>query len=255
MSQSVVPATSQKQIETSPTLTFEEYKVYQSDDDFQYELYKGKLIQKPIATILHIKICEYLVYQLQHYIAVRNLDLVVKKGLGVRTEENSSRIPDVVVCHKSIFEKLADSEAAILEFDETALLLIEVVDRDRREVYVNKRVEYELANVSEYIIVDPTENKLRVRDMAFIDGDDVYTDVDYLPGQEMLSVVFPDLRLSVNEILCPPLVEKLVKAEQARLQQLGQEATAERQRAEEEHQRAERLAARLRELDIDPDSV
>ena len=110
MSQSVVPATSQKQIETSPTLTFEEYKVYQSDDDFQYELYKGKLIQKPIATILHIKICEYLVYQLQHYIAVRNLDLVVKKGLGVRTEENSSRIPDVVVCHKSIFEKLADSE-------------------------------------------------------------------------------------------------------------------------------------------------
>lgn len=248
MSQSIPPERKEQQSDDSPTLTFEEYKVYQSDDDFQYELYKGKLIQKPIATILHIKICGYLVYQLQHYIAVRNLDLVVKTGLGVRTEENSSRIPDVVVCNKSLFEKLADSEAAILEFDETALLLIEVVDRDRREVYINKRVEYELANVAEYVIVDPTENRQRVRDMAFIDGDDVYTEVDYLPGKEMVFAVFPDLRLSVNEILSPPLVEDLIKEERSRLKELRQQAATA-------PQRADRLAARLRELGIDPDTV
>ena len=70
-----------------------------------------------------------------------------------------------------------------------------------------------------------------------------------------LSVVFPNLRLSVNEILCPPLVEGLIKEEQARLQELGQQATTERQRADDERQRAERLAARLRELGVDPDSV
>lgn len=94
----IAPNLPENQTDDSPTLTFEEYKVYQSDDDFQYELYKGKLIQKPIATALHIKICAYLVYKLQHYLAVRNLDLVVTTGLGIRTEENSSRIPDVVVC-------------------------------------------------------------------------------------------------------------------------------------------------------------
>jgi hypothetical protein len=60
----------------------------------------------------------------------------------------------------------------------------------------------------------------------------------------MESVVFPNLRLSVNEILDPPLVEGLIKAEQAQLQQLQ---TVE--------QRAERLAARLRELGVDADAV
>jgi hypothetical protein len=67
-------------------------------------------------------------------------------------------------------------------------------------------------------------------------------------GQEIASVLFPDLVLLVDEILNPPLVEELVKAEQARLQQLEQEAVIERQRAE-------RLAAKLRELGVDPDTV
>ena len=37
--------------------------------------------------------------------------------------------------------------------------------------------------------------------MAFLEGDDIYTEVNYLPGEEMVSIVFPNLRLSVNEIL------------------------------------------------------
>ncbi|MCU0545172.1 MAG: Uma2 family endonuclease [Oscillatoriaceae cyanobacterium Prado104] len=256
MSQSIPPDRKEQQSGDSPTLTFEEYKVYQSDDDFKYELYKCKLIQMPIPTCLHIKICEYLVYKLQRYIAVRHQNLVVKTGVGVRTEENSSRIPDVVVCNKSVFvQMIAQPIAAILDFDETPLLAIEVVDRDRRSVYMNKRTEYELANVAEYVIVDPTENRQRVRDLAFIDADDVYTEVDYLPGKEMVSAVFPDLRLSVNEILCPPLVEGLIKEEQARLKELRQQAARQPQLADNYHQRAERFAAKLRELGIDPDTV
>src|SRR4028119_1278799 len=245
MSQSVVPAVEEQKLDTSPTLTFEEYRVYQSNDDVKYELYKGKLIPLATATVLHIKICEYLVYQLQRYLAAHNLDLVVKTGLGVRTDEDKSRIPDVVVCTQSLLEQAAARPGAgILEFDEKPLLVVEVVSENRREDYVIKRGEYELANVPEYVIVDPTENKQRVRVMAFLEGDDIYTEVNYLPGEEMVSVVFPNLRLSVNEILDPPLVEGLIKAEQAQLQQLQ---TVE--------QRAERLAGRVRELGVDPDAV
>ncbi|MEG5138573.1 MULTISPECIES: Uma2 family endonuclease [unclassified Microcoleus] len=237
MSQSVVPAIEEKQLDTSPTLTFEEYRFYQVDDEVKHELHKGQLI--PIAiTILHRNICEYLVYKLQRHLAKNNLDLVVKKNLGVRTEENSSRIPDIVVCTQSLLEQVAARPGgAVLDFDETPLLLIEVVGKDRRADYVLKRGEYELANVPEYVIVDPTENRQRVRVSAFPEGEETYTQIDYLPGEEMVSVVFPNLRLSVNEILCPPLVEGLIKEEQARLQ------------------KAERLAARLRELGVDPDSV
>jgi Uma2 family endonuclease len=255
MSQSIAPVLTDQQVDDSPTLTFEEYRVYQVDDEVKHELYRGQLIPRAIPTVLHIKICEYLVYKLQRHLAKNNLDLVVKTSLGVRTEENSSRIPDVVVCTQSLLEKAAARPGGgILGFDETPLVVIEVVSQDRRVDYITKRVEYELANVPEYVIVDPAEKRQRVRVAAFPEGDDVYTQLDYLPGEEMVSVVFPNLRLSVNEILDPPLVEGLIKTEQARLLELKQ-AAMERQGAQEEHKRAERLAARLRELGVDPDSV
>jgi Uma2 family endonuclease len=245
MSQSIVPAVEEKQLDTSVTLTFEEYRFYQGEPDVKYELYKGKLIPMPTATILHIKICEYLVYQLQRYLAEHNLDLVVKTGLGVRTDEDKSRITDVVVCTKSLLEQAAARPGAgILEFDEKPLLVVEVVSENRREDYVIKRGEYELANVPEYCLVDPKTGKQKIRLFALIEGEEGYTYTDFLPGEEIVSVVFPDLVLSVDEILNPPLVEELIKAEQAQLQQLQ---TVE--------QRAERLAARLRELGVDPDAV
>ena len=71
MSQSVVPAVEEKQLDPSPPLTFEEYRFYQSNDDVKHELYKGKLIPTATATVLHIKICEYLVYKLQRYLGRR----------------------------------------------------------------------------------------------------------------------------------------------------------------------------------------
>lgn len=263
MSQSIAPALPSEQTDNSPTLTFEEYCVYQDDSDVQYELYNGKLIPMPTATILHIKICEYLVYQLQRYLADRNLNLVVKTGLGVRTADAKSRIPDVVVCTRNLWAQAEDRPGAgILAFEEKPLLVVEVVSENRRQDYVIKRAEYEQANVPEYVIVDPAQNRERVRVLAFLEGEESYTQVDYLLGQEMVSVVFPELRLSVDEILCPPLVEDLKQEEKAQLQEIVQQAENERQRADNEHQRAENerqraetLAQMLRELGGNPDTV
>ncbi|WP_293155116.1 MULTISPECIES: Uma2 family endonuclease [unclassified Microcoleus] len=255
MSQSISPVLTEQPVDNLPTLTFEEYRFYEGEIDVQYELYKGKLIPMPIATVLDIKICEYLVYKLRHYIADHNLNLVVKRGLGVRTEENSSRIPDVVICTQSILEQAATRPGGgILGLDETPLVVIEVVTENRRVDYITKRAEYNLADVPEYVIVDPAQNRQRVRVMAFPEDDDIYAEVDYLPGEEMVSIVFPNLRLSVNEILDPPLVEGLIKAEQAQLREFKQ-AAMQRLNFQEERQRVKKLAAKLRELGVDPDTV
>ncbi len=285
MSQSITPVLEEKETDTSPTLTFEEYQVYQGEPDVKYELYKGKLIPMATASALHTSICEYWVYKLQRYLAEHNLDLVVKTSVGVRTEDATSRIPDVVVCTQSLWEQaLARPGAGILDFDETPLVVIEVVSQDRRADYITKRGEYEQANVPEYVIVDPKLGKQKIRLFALlIEGEDGYTYTDFLPGEEIVSVVFPDLVLSVNEILNPPLVEELVKAERAQLQESQQQVVIERQRAQQQRQLAqqqrqlaqqqsqraqqqsqlaqqqsqlaERLAARLRELGVDPDTV
>ncbi|MEP6514564.1 Uma2 family endonuclease [Microcoleus vaginatus] len=148
----------------------------------------------------------------------------------------------LVVCTQSLLEQAAARPGSgILDFEEKPLLVIEVVSQNRRADYVIKRADYELANVPEYVIVDPTPNKELVRIVAFTEGEDIYTQTDFRAGQQMVSVVFPNLTLSVNEILSPPLVEGLIKAEQARFQEL--------------EQRAERLAVRLRELGVDPDRI
>ncbi|CBN53683.1 MULTISPECIES: Uma2 family endonuclease [Kamptonema] len=235
---SVEEIVQEKAVDPSSTLTFEEYRCYQGESGVKYELYKGKLITMATATALHTAICEFFVYKLQRYLAEHNLELVVKTSVGVRTENDTSRIPDVVVCTQSLWQQILERPGSgILDLSETPLLVVEVVSKDRRADYVIKRAEYELANVPEYVICDPAKNKQRVRVLSFPEGEESYTQVDYLSGQEMSSLVFPDLILSVDEMLNPPLVEELIKEEQTRLQ------------------KTERLAAKLREMGVDPDSV
>ncbi|MDY6784024.1 MAG: Uma2 family endonuclease [Cyanobacteriota bacterium] len=230
-------------------LTFEEYSVYQGDPDLLYELEKGKPIPIPSPTILHERICEFLVYKFQRYLTAEQIPLVTKTNLGVRTEEASSRIPDVVVCTQDLWETIARrSGSGILDLEETPRLIIEVVSEDRRRDYVIKRAEYEQAGVPEYWIADAKKNKRRVRAFALMEGEEGYVQRDYEEGETIVSVQFPNLVLSVEEILNPPLVDELIRGEQSQLQQLQEELS-------EERQRTERLAAKLRELNLDPDTL
>jgi hypothetical protein len=57
----------------------------------------------------------------------------------------------------------------------------------------------------------------------------------------MRSRQFPELILSVEQVLSPPVVEDLIREEQAEKQQL--------------EQKNERMAAKLREMGIDPDAI
>ncbi|MEO6860199.1 MAG: hypothetical protein ABI180_01435 [Microcoleus sp.] len=89
-----------------------------------------------------------------------------------------------------------------------------------------------------------------------------------MPGDQVHSVQFAEFILSVNEVLDPPLVEDLIRAEEAQLQQLGQQnqqlgqqnqqLEQQNQQLEQqvnsERQRAEILAQRLREMGGDVDT-
>ena len=99
---------------------------------------------------------------------------------------------------------------------------------------MTKRAEYENAGVLEYWMADPKPNRNRVRVASLPENETAYEQTNFVPGQNIVSLQFPDLVLSVDQILSPPLVENLIK---------------------EEYQRTGRLAARLREMGIDPDSI
>ena len=240
MSQSTTPT-------SAKTLTFEEYRFYQGEPDVLYELFRGRLIPMATATGLHTRICNFLVYQFQRYFATANLSLVATTSTGVRTEEDSSRIPDVVVCSQSLWEQVCSRPGSgVLDFDEVPALVVEVASENWREDYIRKRAEYALIDIPEYWIVDPQKERMWV--LSNPESEDGYERTEFRRGQEMISIQFPELTLSVEQVLSPPVVEDLIRDEQVERQQLEQ-------RVNEEYQRAERLAAKLREMGIDPDAV
>lgn len=247
MSQSTASTATQK-------LTFEEYLAYQGEPGILYELYRGHLIQMATPTGLHTRICNFLVAQLRRYFAGQNLALVAINDTGIRTEEDTSRIPDIVVCTQSLWEQICNSPgAAVLDFAENPLLVVEITSQNWREDYLLKRAEYALREIPEYWIVDP--NKFKIRVCSHPENEDGYEHREFLPGQEMQSAQFAEFIFPVNQVLSPPIVEDLIREEQQARQQLEQRANEERQRADEERQRADRLAQRLREMGIDPDAV
>ncbi|MGB7895007.1 MAG: Uma2 family endonuclease [Microcoleus sp.] len=247
-------------ITSTQKLTFEEYLNYQGESGVCYELYRGNLIEMPTPTAIHIKICEFLVYQFRRFFAAHNLPIVAIVTTAVRTEENSARVPDVVICTQSLWEQVcAQPGSAVLDFEEKPLLVIEVTSQNWRDDYIRKRAEYDLIDIPEYWIVDPNQPKIRVCSRPENEGS--YSHQEFLPGQQVQSVQFAEFILSVNQVLCPPLVEDLIREEQAQLQQVEQQNQQLEQQNEQleqqvnaERQRAERLAQRLREMGIEMDT-
>ncbi|WP_242541130.1 Uma2 family endonuclease [Phormidium pseudopriestleyi] len=246
---------------STPTLTFEEYLHYQGKPDVIYELYRGQLIEMATPSGLHSRICKFLTSQFERYFVSQDLPLVAMEVTGVQTEDHTSRIPDVLVCSVELAERICIRKGAgVFNFDEKPVIVVEVTSDNWREDYIRKRAEYALVNIPEYWIVDPNKSKIQV---CFNPNNDKgYEDLEFLPGQDLHSVQFPDFILPVNRVFSPPLVTDLIRAEQAERKQLEQRAEDERQRAEDERQRAEderqradRLAQRLREMGIDPDAV
>ncbi len=96
-----------------------------------------------------------------------------------------------------------------------------------------------MAQIAEYWIVDPKEKRVRV--FTNPSDEEGYDWVDFPEDTFILSSQFPQLVLSVKELLNPPLVEQLIKEEQSKIQTLAQ--------------RAEKLARLLREMGVNPDTL
>ena len=197
----------------------------------------------------------------------------------------------MVVCSQTVWEQvLHRSGAGVLDFDEKPLIVVEIVSSNRRDDYVIKRNEYEMAQIPKYWIIDP-KNKL-VRVCANPSKEEGYSFDDFTEDRSIVDRQLDQLVLSVKELLDPPLVEELIKEEQLRsfakqpplasrpwrpkIKTLEQQAETERQRAETERQhaeterqraeterqhaeterqRAEKLAQRLLEMGVHPDEI
>ncbi len=199
------------------------------------------------ASRLHQQISNFLIAQFHRHFASHHLPFMAMGFPGVSTENSAQKLPDVMVCSVELWERVCTTEGmGVLDGEEKPVIVVEVTRDNWREDYILKRAEYAMANIPEYWIVDPNKSKIQV--CFNPNNDNGYEDLEFLPGQDLHSVQFSDLILPVNQVFSPTLVTDLIREEQTQRQQLEQ-------RAQEERQRAARLAQRLRDMGIDPDAV
>lgn len=117
---------------------------------------------------------------------------------------------------------------------------------NKRAEMAKKFLFYDRHGVEEYYIYDPDRNDLK----GYIRGENRLEPIENFDNWIGPALGIRFLRVEPELILCYPDGQPFTGYNEER-----QRAEAERERAEAERERAERLAAKLRELDIDPDEL
>ena len=237
--------------------TFEEYCDYDDGTDNRYELVQGYLQLMTSPAGLHIVICEFLVYVFNTLFADGQTPLRAAKDVGVRINENTSRIVDVCVNGEDRWQKLSQpGERGIFLLAQTPLLAVEVTSSNEKEDYEAKYREYAATGIPEYWIVNRKREHLRVCTSPYPGAPYRYR--EFVKGERILSKVLPALALTVDEVLNPPAVRALIEQDRAQqvaaikqvqqqaaaaIEQVQQQAAASTQRATVEIEQAQQQVA------------
>ncbi|OUC16721.1 MAG: hypothetical protein B0A82_00400 [Alkalinema sp. CACIAM 70d] len=194
-------------IATGQRLTFEEYLNYNDGTDTRYELVRGELVAMTPPTWLHLRIARYLESQFNQEIERLGYAWESFREPGQRTEENTSRVPDVAIVPIELVETALEQSAVL---SVAAFLLVEIVSESTAtQDYREKVAEYQAKGIPEYWIVDPDpfgaakyvgSPKLpTVSVYTLIDG--VYQVQRFQGEQLIVSPTFPALQLTAAQVL------------------------------------------------------
>ncbi len=137
-----------------PKVSFEEYIDICAQTDERYELVQGKLHQMNPRTVLHCRITKFLEQVLDQAIKEHFApdEWETFRDAGQRTEDDSSRLPDLAIVSSAEADKLLKQTAV---FQSPSLLVIEVVSpSSASEDYDKKLKEYQALGIPEYWVVD-----------------------------------------------------------------------------------------------------
>lgn len=135
-----------------PRVSFEEYIDICAQTDECYELVRGELVQMTPPTWAHVLIAKFLERVFEAEIERLGYDWIAVRESGQRTEEDSSRLPDVTVVPFDEIEPVLNQTAVLTV---PAPLVVEIVSpSSSTEDYDAKLKEYQLLGVKEYWVVD-----------------------------------------------------------------------------------------------------
>lgn len=190
------------------TTTLTEYLLLPYDGK-KTEFVDGQIVNMAEASPLHADIIDFLIVLFKAHIAGQGFDQIVRTGVGVeipRAErKNNVRDPDVVVCDREQWRAMRHLTKAIFWEGNPPALAIEVASPgDTSRDTVDKRLEYALAQVPEYWIINPVNGYVLV--LVFDATTSTYRETGEYRGSDIIdSVLFPRLKVSAEALLAPEL--------------------------------------------------
>lgn len=195
--------------QSKQNLTFEQF-LAQYPDEGRYELVDGEII-KILATRQHVDIADFLAEQFYRKVDRMSLNYKVSGRIMVATftqkGKEQGRFPDVSVVSLDIWRANRSAYSALRE---PLQLAVEVVSTNWEDDYIDKLDEYQRLGIREYWIVDYLaigsrdylgNPKVPTVCVYQLDENGVYQVSAYRGDERIISATFPELELTVEDIL------------------------------------------------------
>ncbi len=176
-------------------------------DGKRTEFVNGQIVTMAEASPLHADIIYLLQTILAAYIEAQALSLVIRAGVGIEIprldRDNHVRDPDLVVCDRAQWKAMRHLTKAIFCEGNPPALAIEVASPgDTSRDTVDKRLEYSLAKVPEYWIINPVDGYVLV--LVLNADNNEYQEIGEYRGAELIaSVLFPGIEVTAETLLDP----------------------------------------------------
>ena len=190
-------------------LTFDQF-LDQYPADGRYELVEGEIVEIR-AIRWHDDIADFMIRTFDRNVEQFNLNYRVTGRLVLETRsangQPQGRHPDVSVVDRSIWHSNRFAYAAL---DQPIQLAIEVVSTNWEDDYIDKLDEHQRLGVAEYWIVDYLaigsrtylgNPKTPTVFVYLLDETGVYQSTAFKGSDRILSRTFPELTLTMNQIL------------------------------------------------------
>lgn len=229
------------------------WQMYYDHPDESYEWNNGYLEAKPMSSVVEFELYLWFMQLLNGYLAAQSVGRIIGLETGfemVSLTKNTIRKPDIAIVRHDNPVPLRDKDR---RYEGIFDLCVESVSTSsRKEIErdtVTKRQEYELAGVQEYYILDE-----RGRETVFLHN--MRGNYQPLPESEdvIQSVVLPGFQFRRSDLSSRPSLEQLALDSVYQGYILPAYQAARRQ-VLQERQEKEKLAAKLRQLGIDPDTL
>ncbi len=194
-------------ITTPKPLTFKQFLDFDDGNELnEYELVAGRLVLMSEPSELHEEILEFLSFMFELAYRKRKLKYSVRKRNALQISETQSRRPDIAIIQRPQFYP---DDQPRLGIQTQPFMIVEIASSNWSTDLIDKQEEYLALGVPEYWIIDyrgqiPAKYCLRGKGkkaIVLILENGEYQRSEYLEGETIPCFTFPDLTLTIEQVL------------------------------------------------------